>query len=89
MAKFEDSIKELEKIVKSLEDGEPNLDESLKNFEKGISLIKVCQKELESAEEDQGVWTKLFKVFLVDWLVCVAGVLGTGILFVTVFNMAH
>jgi exodeoxyribonuclease VII small subunit len=50
MAKFEDSIKELEKIVKSLEDGEPNLDESLKNFEKGISLIKVCQKELESAE---------------------------------------
>ena len=44
------SIKELEKIVKSLEDGEPNLDESLKNFEKGISLIKVCQKELESAE---------------------------------------
>ena len=50
MAQFEDSIKELEKIVQSLEDGEPNLDESLKNFEKGISLIKVCQKELESAE---------------------------------------
>jgi exodeoxyribonuclease VII small subunit len=50
MAKFEDSIKVLEKIVNSLEDGEPNLDESLKNFEKGISLIKVCQKELESAE---------------------------------------
>ena len=50
MAKFEESIKELEKIVKTLEDGEPSLDESLKNFEKGITLIKVCQKELESAE---------------------------------------
>ena len=50
MAKFEESIKELEKIVKALEDGEPSLDESLKSFEKGISLIKVCQKELESAE---------------------------------------
>ena len=50
MAKFEESIKELEKIVKPLEDGEPSLDESLKNFEKGITLIKVCQKELESAE---------------------------------------
>ena len=50
MAKFEESIKELEKIVKTLEDGAPSLDESLKNFEKGITLIKVCQKELESAE---------------------------------------
>jgi len=50
MAKFEESIKELEKIVKTLENGEPSLDESLKNFEKGITLIKVCQKELESAE---------------------------------------
>ena len=50
MANFEDSIKELEKIVKTLEEGEPSLDESLKKFEKGISLIKVCQKELESAE---------------------------------------
>ena len=50
MAKFEESIKELEKIVKTLEDGEPSLDESLKNFEKGITLIKDCQKELESAE---------------------------------------
>ena len=39
MAKFEESIKELEKIVKALEDGEPSLDESLKSFEKGISLI--------------------------------------------------
>ena len=50
MAKFEELIKELEKIVKDLEDGEPSLDESLKSFEKGITLIKVCQKELESAE---------------------------------------
>ena len=52
------------------------------------AAMEVFKKELESAEEDQGVWTKLFKVFLVDWLVSVAGVLGTGILFVTVFNMA-
>ena len=53
------------------------------------AAMEVFKKELESAEEDRGVWIKLFKVFLVDWLVCVAGVLGTGILFVTVFNMAH
>ena len=53
------------------------------------AAMEVYKKELESAEEDQGVWSKLFKVFFVDWLVCIAGVLGTGILFVTVFNMAH
>ena len=53
------------------------------------AAMEVFKKELESIEEDQGVWIKLFKVFLVDWLVCVAGVLGTGILFVIVFNMAH
>ena len=53
------------------------------------AAMEVFKKELESIEEDQGVWIKLFKVFLVDWLVCVAGVLGKGILFVTVFNMAH
>ena len=53
------------------------------------AAMEVFKKELESIEEDQGVWIQLFKVFLVDWLVCVAGVLGTGILFVTVFNMAH
>ena len=53
------------------------------------AAMEVFKKELESAEEDQEVWTKLFKVFLMDWLVCVAGVLGTGVLFVSIFNMAH
>jgi hypothetical protein len=53
------------------------------------AAMEVFKKELESIEEDQGVWIKLFKVFVVDWLLCVAGVLGTGILFVTVFNIAH
>ena len=41
MAKFEDSIKELEQIVKILEDGEPNLDVSLKNFEKDSNRLTI------------------------------------------------
>ena len=53
------------------------------------AAMEVFKKELRSDQSDQSVWSKLFKVFLVDWLVCVAGVLGTGIFFVTVFNMAH
>jgi hypothetical protein len=51
--------------------------------------MEVFKKELKSIEEDQGIWTKLFKVFLVDWLLCVVGALGTGVLFVIIFNMAH
>ena len=53
------------------------------------AAMEVFKKGLDSNSANQGVWSKLFKVFLVDWLVCFAGVLGTGILFVTVFNMAH
>jgi hypothetical protein len=51
--------------------------------------MEVFKKELRSDQSDQGVWSKLFKVFLVDWVICVLGVLGTGILFVAVFNYAH
>jgi len=53
------------------------------------AAMEVFKKELKSSQEDKGVWSKLFKVFLVDWLVCVAGVLGTGILFVVIFNLFH
>ena len=53
------------------------------------AAMEVFKKELKLNQDDQGVWAKLFKVFLVDWLVCVLGVLGTGILFVTILNIAH
>ena len=53
------------------------------------AAMEVFKKELKNDEINMGVWSKLFKVFLVDWLICIAGVLGTGIIFVTVFNLAH
>ena len=53
------------------------------------AAMEVFKKELKNNEINVGVWSKLFKVFLVDWLICIAGVLGTGIFFVTVFNLAH
>ena len=53
------------------------------------AAMEVFKKELKSDESDQGVWSKLFKVFLVDWIICVLGVLGTGVLFVVTFNFAH
>lgn len=48
---FEDSIKELEKIVESLEKGECGLSESLDLFEKGIKLSKECNDMLDKAEK--------------------------------------
>ena len=47
---FESSLKELESIVDKLEDENINLEDSVKSFEKGINLVKECQKELRNAE---------------------------------------
>lgn len=47
---FEESLKKLEKIVEKLEDGNINLDDSIKSFEEGVALVKECQKQLSEAE---------------------------------------
>ena len=47
---FESSLKELESIVKKLEDENINLEDSVKSFEAGINLVKECRKQLEDAE---------------------------------------
>lgn len=48
---FEQSMAELEVIVKQLETGEVPLEEALEQFQKGIELSKVCQDTLAKAEE--------------------------------------
>lgn len=47
---FESALKELEKIVTTLEKGDLNLDAALKHFERGISLTRYCQSALKQAE---------------------------------------
>ena len=47
---FEESLKKLEKIVEKLEDGNVNLDDSIKSFEEGVALVKECQKQLSVAQ---------------------------------------
>lgn len=34
-------------------------------------------------------WLKLFQVFVVDLVILIAGVIATGILFMTLLKMAH
>lgn len=48
---FETSIKRLEEIVQDLEKGDLPLEESLKVFEEGMSLIKFCSQKLEEVEQ--------------------------------------
>lgn len=47
---FEKSLQNLEQIVQKMENGDLGLEDSLKQFEKGIQLAKSCQTALSSAE---------------------------------------
>jgi exodeoxyribonuclease VII small subunit len=55
---FEQSVSELEHIVKQLENGELSLENSLKEFEKGINLARKCQEVLNQAEQKIEFLTK-------------------------------
>lgn len=48
---FEESLNELENIVLELERGEVSLDDALKQFERGINLIRNSQTKLEKAQQ--------------------------------------
>ena len=50
MAKFEECLQRLEKIVQELEKGEVPLEKSLTLFEEGMQLSSSCRTELEQAE---------------------------------------
>jgi exodeoxyribonuclease VII small subunit len=48
---FEDSMKQLEKIVEELESGDLSLEKALKKFEEGVRLSKFCFDKLEETEK--------------------------------------
>ncbi|MCH8896562.1 MAG: exodeoxyribonuclease VII small subunit [Gammaproteobacteria bacterium] len=48
---FEKALAELESLVENLERGELPLEETLKQFERGIELTRSCQKALQAAEQ--------------------------------------
>jgi len=47
---FEQALQQLEQIVQKLEKGELPLEESLKLYEEGIRLSRLCHGKLEEAE---------------------------------------
>ena len=54
---FENKLKRLEEIVKKMEQGDLELDDSLKLFEEGVKLTKECQTHLSQAEQKVKILT--------------------------------
>lgn len=47
---FEEALRELERIVRELEDGDLGLDDAMARYEQGVRLIRQCQGRLQEAE---------------------------------------
>jgi len=56
--KFEKALERLEKIVEELETGNIPLEESLKKYEEGVKLSRICSEKLSQAEKKIQVLTK-------------------------------
>ncbi len=48
---FEEALERLEKIVTQMESGDLKLEDSLKLFEEGMKLTRVCHQRLDEVEK--------------------------------------
>jgi len=48
---FEENIKELENIVKNIENGEVPLDDAINKFKEAITIANICDKKLKEASD--------------------------------------
>jgi len=48
---FEEYLRKLEKIVQRLEEGELTLDESVKTYEEGMNISKICLEKLNETKK--------------------------------------
>ena len=55
---LEEALAEMTQLIDKMEQGELSLEQSLQNFERGISLVKHCQKILEQAEQKVSLLTQ-------------------------------
>jgi len=49
---FKEAVKEIERILRNIEEGDPDIDSLAKEVKRASELIKQCQKKLRSAEEE-------------------------------------
>ena len=57
--RFEESLSELQEIVRRLEDGVLGLDESMQQFEHGVKLLRQCYHVLDRAEQKIELLTRI------------------------------
>ena len=48
---FEETLKDLEKIVEDLNNGDMELEKAITAYEKGIELKNICEERLKNAQE--------------------------------------
>jgi exodeoxyribonuclease VII small subunit len=58
IGQFEASLKELEAVVARMEHGDQALEESLRDFEHGVQLTRLCQSMLNSAQQRVDLLTR-------------------------------
>jgi len=51
LPQLEESLAEITQLIEKMEHSEQTLEQSLNNFERGIILVKNCQKILQEAEQ--------------------------------------
>ena len=56
---LETAMTELSQIVSRLESGQETLDESLAQFERGMTLLRICHRKLDSAAQRIEMVTQL------------------------------
>ncbi len=55
---FEKALAELEALVARMEQGDQPLEQSLKDFERGVALARQCQAALKEAEQKVQILTR-------------------------------
>ena len=55
---FEKAMQELESLVEKMETGDLSLEDSLKHFEQGVKLTRMCQQSLRQAEQKVSILLK-------------------------------
>lgn len=48
---FEEAVQELEQIVQRMSGGDQSLETSITEFERGVKIVRECQKMLKDAEQ--------------------------------------